>query len=357
MQQMGKPLGDGTAEKPKKTPRLVSVVVPAYNEGAVIAEFNRRLSLVRRGLPTRSEVIFVNDGSRDNTLALLRSMRASDPTIGIVDLSRNFGKEIAVTAGIDHAVGDVVIIIDADLQDPPELIPKLIEQWCASDADVIYGQRASRSGESSVKRLTSYAFYRVFNALGAQFIPVDTGDFRLLSRRAVDALSALRERHRFMKGLFAWIGFHQEPIIYKRDARYAGATKWNYWKLWNFSIEGITSFSTAPLKIATYFGLGSALAAIVYGSFILLRTLFFGNPVPGYPSLVVIVLFMGGVQLIFLGIIGEYLGRTFNEVKQRPLYLVKEWQAGSDALEAVLAGAGAIDPEQPHTRRLPTGAS
>jgi polyisoprenyl-phosphate glycosyltransferase len=306
---------------------LVSIVVPAYNEDGVIEEFNRRLSLVREGLQVRSEVIFVNDGSRDNTLARLRSLKATDPTIGIVDLSRNFGKEIALTAGIDHAIGDVVIVIDADLQDPPELIPKLIERWRAGDVDMIYGQRASRAGESSVKRLTSYAFYRVFNTLGAQYIPVDTGDFRLLSRRAVDALGVLRERHRFMKGLFGWIGFRQEPMIYERDPRFAGTTKWNYWKLWNFSIEGITSFSIAPLKIATYLGLSTALAAIVYGSYILLRTFLFGNPVPGYPSLLVIILFIGGVQLIFLGIIGEYLGRTFDEVKQRPLYIVREWHA------------------------------
>jgi polyisoprenyl-phosphate glycosyltransferase len=306
---------------------LVSIVVPAYNEDAVVLEFNRRLTLVREGLQVRSEVIFVNDGSRDNTLALLRSLKATDPTIGIVDLSRNFGKEIALTAGIDHAIGDVVIVIDADLQDPPELIPKLIERWRAGGVDVIYGQRASRAGESSLKRLTSYAFYRVFNALGAQYVPVDTGDFRLLSRRAVDALGGLRERHRFMKGLFGWIGFRQEPMIYERDPRFAGTSKWNYWNLWNFSIEGITSFSIAPLKIATYLGLSTALAAIVYGSYILLRTFLFGNPVPGYPSLLVIILFIGGVQLIFLGIIGEYLGRTFDEVKQRPLYIVREWHA------------------------------
>jgi polyisoprenyl-phosphate glycosyltransferase len=207
------------------------------------------------------------------------------------------------------------------------LIPKLIERWRAGGVDVIYGQRATRAGESSLKRLTSYAFYRVFNALGAQYIPVDTGDFRLLSRRAVDALGVLRERHRFMKGLFGWIGFRQEPMIYERDPRFAGTTKWNYWRLWNFSIEGITSFSIAPLKIATYLGLSTALAAIVYGSYILFRTFIFGNPVPGYPSLLVIILFMGGIQLIFLRTIGEYLGRTFDEVKQRPLYIVREWHA------------------------------
>jgi polyisoprenyl-phosphate glycosyltransferase len=342
------------ADKPRKL-GLVSVVVPAYNEAAVIGEFNRRLSLVREGLGVPSEVIFVNDGSEDGTLGLLRSLTASDPTIAIVDLSRNFGKEIALTAGIDYSRGDVVIVIDADLQDPPELIPELIAQWCHHDVDVVYGQRASRAGESSVRRLTSYVFYRTINALGADFIPVDTGDFRLLSRRAVDALGALRERHRFMKGLFAWIGFRQKPMVYERSPRFAGTTKWNYWKLWNFSIEGITSFSIAPLKVATYLGLSTALIAILYGSYILVRTLLFGNPVPGYPSLLVIILFIGGIQLIFLGIIGEYLGRTFDEVKQRPLYIVREWHPGvANTLEAASADSCNIRIEQPQRGEILT---
>jgi glycosyltransferase involved in cell wall biosynthesis len=356
MDRKDAPQGLDSAEKPNCLD-LISIVVPAYNEAAVIVEFNRRLSWVRHKLAFESEVVYVNDGSTDDTLGLLRSIRAADPTIEIVDLSRNFGKEIALTAGIDHAKGDVVIVIDADLQDPPELIPELIERWrTGNDIDVIYGQRASRAGESSVKRLTSYVFYRTINALGARFIPVDTGDFRLLSRRAVDALSAVRERHRFMKGLFAWIGFRQEPMIYERDARYAGTTKWNYWKLWNFSIEGITSFSTAPLKIATYFGLGAAFCAIIYGSFILFKTLFFGNPVPGYPSVVVIILFIGGIQLIFLGIIGEYLARTFDEAKQRPLYFVRERYTGSCARGAIGAPAGAAGSGPAQTDRLPMGA-
>jgi len=268
----------------------------------------------------------VNDGSRDHTLDLLRSMRAADPTIGIVDFSRNFGKEIALTAGIDHATGDAVVLIDADLQDPPELIPELIARLREEDAEVIYGQRASRAGEGGVKRLTSFAFYRVINKLGDRFIPVDTGDFRILSRLAVEALGEIRERHRFMKGLFAWIGFRQVPMLYERDPRFAGTTKWNYWKLWNFSLEGITSFSTGPLKVATYVGLVAAIIAIAYGVYMIIRTIFFGNPVPGYPSLLAIVLFLGGLQLIFLGVIGEYLGRLFNEAKQRPLYFVRRWE-------------------------------
>ena len=301
---------------------LISIVVPAYNEADGIAEFNRRLSDVRAKLWERSEVIYVNDGSRDDTFAILRLLRERDPTISIVNLSRNFGKEIALTAGLDHSHGDAVIVIDADLQDPPELIPVLIKRWREDEADVVFARRSSRAGESWFKKVTAYGFYRVINAISRQRVPVDTGDFRLLSRRAVDAVTMLRERHRFMKGLFAWIGYRQVAVPYERDSRLAGSTKWNYWRLWNFSLEGITSFSIAPLKVATYIGLFTAIIAVVYGILIIGRTILFGNPVPGYPSLLVIMLFLGGVQLVSLGIIGEYVGRIFNETKQRPLYLV-----------------------------------
>ena len=304
------------------TPNLISIVVPAYNEADGISEFNTRLANVRVKLAERSEVIYVNDGSRDNTLAILRSLRERDPTISIVNLSRNFGKEIAITAGLDHSRGDAAIVIDADLQDPPELIPILIERWRQDEADVVFARRSSRAGESWFKKATAFAFYRVINAVSRQTVPVDAGDFRLLSRRAVDAVTMLRERHRFMKGLFAWIGYRQVAVPYKREQRAAGATKWNYWQLWNFSLEGITSFTIAPLRVATYIGLLTALAAVLYGAFIIGRTLLLGNPVPGYPSLLVFILFLGGIQLISLGIIGEYIGRIFNEAKQRPLYLV-----------------------------------
>lgn len=301
---------------------LISIVVPAYNEADGIAEFNRRLSDIRAKLWERSEVIYVNDGSRDDTFAILRLLRERDPTISIVNLSRNFGKEIALTAGLDHSHGDAVIVIDADLQDPPELIPVLIKRWREDEADVVFARRSSRAGESWFKKVTAYGFYRVINAISRQRVPVDTGDFRLLSRRAVDAVTMLRERHRFMKGLFAWIGYRQVAVPYERDSRLAGSTKWNYWRLWNFSLEGITSFSIAPLKVATYIGLFTAIIAVVYGTFIIGCTIIFGNPVAGYPSLLVIMLFLGGVQLVSLGIIGEYVGRIFNETKQRPLYLV-----------------------------------
>lgn len=321
----------------------ISVVVPVYNEADGIAEFNRRLTEVRANLPERSEVVYVNDGSNDRTFAILRLLRERDPTIAIVNLSRNFGKEIALTAGLDHSTGDAVIVIDADLQDPPELIPSLIERWREDQADVVFAQRCSRAGENWLKRVTAFAFYRVMNALGGQKVPVDTGDFRLLSRRAVDALKTLREQHRFMKGLFAWIGFRQVGVLYERDQRLAGRTKWSYWKLWNLSLEAITSFSLVPLKMATYVGLFAATVAILYGLFITGRTLIFGNPVAGYPSLLVIILFLGGVQLLSLGIIGEYLGRIFNETKQRPLYFV----------EAILP---AQSPQLPSSCRLQHGS-
>jgi polyisoprenyl-phosphate glycosyltransferase len=305
-------------------PVLISIVVPAFNEADGISEFNRRLSEVRAKLREKSEVIYVNDGSRDHTLAILRLLRERDPTISIVNLSRNFGKEIALTAGLDQSRGDAIIVIDADLQDPPELIPTLIERWREGDADVVFARRCSRAGESWLKKATAYCFYRVINALSRHTVPLDTGDFRLLSRRAADAVRMLRERHRFMKGLFAWIGYRQVAVPYERDRRLAGTTKWNYWRLWNLSLEGITSFSIAPLKVATYIGLFAAAIAVLYGAYMMGRTILFGNPVPGYPSLLVIILFLGGIQLVSLGIIGEYVGRIFNETKQRPLYLVDE---------------------------------
>jgi glycosyltransferase involved in cell wall biosynthesis len=302
---------------------MISIVVPAYNEAEGIAEFNRRLALVRAQLSEPSEVVYVNDGSSDEAYNVLRRLREYDMAISIVNLSRNFGKEIALTTGLDHSRGDAVIVIDADLQDPPELIPRLIERWREDQADVVFAQRRSRAGDSWMKRATGFGFYRVVNAIGRQTVPVDTGDFRLLSRRAVEAVKTLREQHRFMKGLFAWIGFRQVAVPYERDCRLAGHTKWNYWKLWNLSLEGITSFSIVPLKVATYVGLFAATIAIFYGLYIVGLTILFGNPVAGYPSLLVVILFFGGVQLLSLGIIGEYLGRVFNETKKRPLYFVE----------------------------------
>jgi glycosyltransferase involved in cell wall biosynthesis len=301
---------------------LLSIVVPAYNEEAVLPEFHRRTAAVLDGLPMEAEVIYVNDGSMDRTLHVLRELRVRDARVGIVDLSRNFGKEIALTAGLDVARGDAVIVIDADLQDPPELIPELLRKW-SEGYDVVYAQRGSRAGESLAKKATAYAFYRLIQRMSRVRVPADTGDFRLLSRRALDALTQLREQHRFMKGLFAWIGFPQAGVPYRRDARFAGDTKWNYWRLWNFALDGITSFSIAPLKVATYLGLSIAAFAFFYALWIVAKTLIWGDPVPGFPTLIVVVLFLGGMQLTFLGIIGEYLGRMFDETKRRPLYVLK----------------------------------
>jgi glycosyltransferase involved in cell wall biosynthesis len=230
-----------------------------------------------------------------------------------------------MTAGIDHARGDAVIIIDADLQDPPELIPRFIEEW-KQGFEVVYAKRIQRDGESTLKKVTSYLFYRVIQKVSRVSIPEDTGDYRLMSRRAVEALKGLREQHRFMKGLFAWVGFQQKAVLYNRNPRFAGETKWNYWKLWNFAIEGITSFTIAPLKIATYLGLAIAIGAFFYAGIIVFKTIFYGNPVAGYPSVMVTILFLGGVQLISIGIMGEYVGRMFDETKNRPLYVLNSYE-------------------------------
>lgn len=307
----------------EKSPLCISVVVPAYNEEEVLPELHRRLQAVLSQLTTNYEIVYVNDGSRDRTLEIMRELKEADSHVGYVNLSRNFGKEIAMTAGLDLARGDAVVVIDADLQDPPELIPKLLEGWNAG-FDVVYARRVSRAGETWLKKATARAFYRIIQRIGPVSIPEDVGDFRLMSRRAVDALKQIRERHRFMKGLFAWIGFPQKAIDYQRDARFAGVTKWNYWKLWNFAIEGITSFSIAPLKISTYAGLLVAALAFIYAMWVIYKTLIFGDPVQGYPSLMVVVLFLGGVQLVGIGLLGEYLGRMFVETKYRPLYLLDE---------------------------------
>ncbi len=304
---------------------LLSIVVPAFNEEEVLPEFYRRITDMADGIDTAVELIFINDGSTDHTLGLLQELKAGDPRVAILDLSRNFGKEIAMTAGLDHAHGDAVVVIDADLQDPPELIPEMLRQW-QQGYDVVYAKRTSRAGESAMKKFTAHVFYRLIRRISRVDIPQDTGDFRLLSRRAVDALVGLREQHRFMKGLFAWVGYPQKAILYERDARFDGETKWNFTGLWNFAIEGITSFSILPLKLASYVGVITALSAFVYGIFIIVQTLLFGNPVAGYPSLLVAVLFLGGIQLIALGVIGEYLGRMFDETKGRPLYLLKGYQ-------------------------------
>ncbi|MCB2183896.1 MAG: glycosyltransferase family 2 protein [Desulfobulbaceae bacterium] len=306
-----------------KTP-LLSAIVPVYNEEGVLTELHRRLSQALAGIPASVEMLFINDGSADGTLQELQSLRASDPRVCILDLSRNFGKEVAMTAGLDYARGDAVVILDADLQDPPELIPELFAQW-QNGFDVVYARRVERKGESWLKRATAYMFYRFMRRFTNVALPEDTGDFRLLSRRAVESLKELREQHRFMKGLFAWIGYPQKAVPFERDPRFTGYSKWNYPRLWNFAIEGITSFTIAPLKISTYLGLLTAFSALIYALVVIIKTLLFGDPVKGYPSLMVVILFLGGMQLFSLGVIGEYLGRMFNETKQRPLYIVQDY--------------------------------
>jgi glycosyltransferase involved in cell wall biosynthesis len=309
----------------------LAVVVPAYNEGEGLHAFHARLAAVFDGLSDLSgRVIYVDDGSRDDTWAVIEALAASDPRVAGLRLSRNFGKELALTAGLDHADADAVVVIDADLQDPPELIPDFIAKW-REGHDAVFGTRLEREGETWLKRFTAAAFYRVMDRLSSTPIPRDTGDFRLLSRRAVEALRGVRERHRFMKGLFAWIGFRQVALPYHRDARSAGQSKFNYWKLWNFALEGITSFSTAPLRVATYVGVLTACAAFAFGTWIILKTLLWGDPVAGYPSLMAVMLFLGGVQLMALGIIGEYLGRLYGESKARPLYLIDAWRPAAGA--------------------------
>ena len=308
----------------KSTRELLSIVVPVFNEQEVILDFHTRVKSVVSSLNFDYEIIYINDGSTDNTSSILNELHLNEENISLLELSRNFGKEIALTAGLDHSQGDAVIIIDADLQDPPEVIPELIENW-KQGFDIVYAKRKKRNGESFLKKITAYFFYRVIQKITKINIPEDAGDCRLLSQRAVNAITTMREQHRFLKGLFAWVGFPQKSVLYDRDARAAGKTTWGYWKLWNFALEGITSFTTIPLRLSTYTGFLTAFSALIYGAYIIIKTLLYGDPVPGYPSLAVIILFLGGIQLIAIGIIGEYLGRIFNETKARPLYLLDKY--------------------------------
>jgi polyisoprenyl-phosphate glycosyltransferase len=311
------------AEQPLE--ELLSVVVPVYNEAESLPVFHKRLTAALDALDLPAEIIFVDDGSSDTSPMMLDGFCAGDPRVGVLHLSRNFGKEIAMTGGLDHARGDAVVLIDADLQDPPELIPELVARW-RQGYDVVYAQRWRRYGETWLKRATARVFYYLMSRLGEVRLPENTGDFRLLSRRAVNAVCAIRERHRFMKGVFTWIGFRQCAVVFDRDSRVAGQSKWNYRRLFIFALEGLTSFTIAPLRIATYVGLSTASLAFLYGTLIVMRTLLYGRDLPGYPSLMVIVLMLGGLQLFAIGLIGEYIGRIFNETKNRPLYFIDRFQ-------------------------------
>jgi glycosyltransferase involved in cell wall biosynthesis len=333
---MSEPLQSCAVERP-----LLSIVVPAYDEEKVLREFHQRLFGVLQDLPWQAEIVYVNDGSTDGTLSIMDALKEADSRVAIVDLSRNFGKEIALTAGLDHATGDAVIVIDADLQDPPELIPELLKYF-DEGYDVVYAQRISRSGEGIIKRGTAHLFYRLIRGFSRVKIPQDTGDFRLLSRRAVESLKRLREQHRFMKGLFAWIGYRNKAVPYHRQPRLAGHTKWNYWRLWNFALEGFTSFTIGPLKMATYMGMVTAFAAFMYAIRIIYTTLIYGDPVAGYPSLMVVVLFLGGVQLMTIGVLGEYLGRMFDETKKRPLYFLNDYRPAESSQKLTATVSTAI---------------
>ncbi len=304
--------------------RLISIVAPFYNEGEGVDSFFRAIcGVFEKITDVGFEVVCVDDGSRDDTLLRLIDLVRRDSRFRVVELSRNFGKEAALTAGIDVARGDAVIPIDADLQDPPELIPVLIGEW-QKGADVVLARRVDRSSDSFLKRKSAEIFYRAFNWFSAAKIPEDVGDFRLMNRAAIDALKQLPERQRFMKGLFAWVGFKTVTIDYSRNARLVGTTKFSGWKLWNFALEGITSFSLVPLKIWSYVGAIGALLTFSYAAFIVVRTMIYGVDVPGYASLLVAVLFFGSLQLISVGVLGEYLGRIYMETKQRPIYLVRQ---------------------------------
>lgn len=308
--------------KPAAQP-LLSVVVPVYNERAVLPLLHARLTAVLSGLPLRYEIVLVDDGSRDGSDIDMADLAARVPHVRAVRLSRNFGKEAALTAGIAHAKGDAVVVLDADLQDPPELIPQMIEAWQAG-ADVVAMRRRTRAGETAVKKLSAHLFYRLLNRVSAVDIPEDTGDFRLMSRKAVDALGQLPERNRYMKGLFAWIGLPTTVLLYDRAPRAAGQTKWDYPGLLRLAFEGITSFSVAPLRIAMVLGLLTALTGVLFGGWIIAKTLVLGEVVQGYPSLIAVMTLLGGVQLVSVGLLGEYVGKTYFEAKQRPLYLVRD---------------------------------
>jgi glycosyltransferase involved in cell wall biosynthesis len=311
------------------TPKLISLVAPFYNEAGNVDEFFRRVTAMAATLPAyRFEVVAVNDGSRDTTWQELLQARERYPHVTLLDLSRNFGKEAAMTAGLDHAHGDAVVPIDSDLQHPPELISTMLAQWEAG-AEVVLAQRTDRVTDGRLQKLSATYFYRFHNIISNINVPPDVGDFRLMDKAVVAALRRLPESHRFMKGLFAWVGFRTVTVPYEHGPRHHGSSSFNFWKLWNLALEGITSFSTAPLQIWTYLGFGVSMLALLYSLVIVIKTLLFGVVVPGYASLMAVGLFLGGVQLVGIGVLGEYVGRIYNEVKRRPVYIVREEHRGS----------------------------
>ena len=313
-------MNNSRASREHKVP-LISLVVPFFNEEQSVNHFFRELTNALKEIDALWQIICVDDGSRDHTLDHLLAAAKNNPDIKVLALSRNFGKESALTAGIESSTGDVVVLIDADLQDPPILIGEMLAKW-REGFDVVYGVRESRNEDSLAKRVTAGGFYKIFNSLTSVPVPANTGDFRLMDRRVADRLRELPERTRFMKGLFAWLGYKSTAVFYDRPGREEGQSTWSYWKLWNFALDGLTSFSTMPLRVWTYIGLVVSLLSFGYASFLVFRTMIVGIDLPGYASLMVVILFLGGIQLISLGVLGEYLGRVFIEVKQRPIYLI-----------------------------------
>lgn len=304
---------------------LITILIPAYNEEETIYPLYDKLKEVIVKIPKYEfEILFVDDGSKDKTLNIIEELRKNDNRISFLSLSRNFGKEIAMLAGFDYASGSALIIIDADLQDPPELIPEMIQYW-EQGYDDVYAKRRIRSGETWLKKKTSSSFYNILQKVARIEIQKDTGDFRLLDRRCLEALKKLRETQRYTKGMFSWIGFKKKEILFDRNPRIAGTTKWNYLKLFDLAVEGITSFTTAPLRLSAFLGLIFSFCSFIYVIFIISKTLLLGEKVAGYASLMTVILFLGGVQLLSLGIMGEYIGRIFNETKGRPLYFVNEY--------------------------------
>ncbi len=305
----------------------LTLIIPAYNESEMIPILWEKLNATLSQLTdVQAHILFVNDGSADDTLLKLKQLAAQDSRVQIISLSRNFGKEAAMTAGIEAAVSqqtDGIIILDADLQDPPELIPQFVEKY-RQGFEVAYGVRTDRASDSFLKRVTANGFYRVYNLLADAPLVPHAGDCRFLSRRAAEALLRLPERERFMKGLFAWIGFKSAPIPFARQARAAGRTKWNYFQLTRFALQGLTAGSTSVLKLGTYLGVVVSIGSVCFAAWVAFKKIMFGNPVSGYASLMVAILFCSGVQLISLGILGEYIGRIFMETKQRPLYIIDE---------------------------------
>ncbi len=313
--------------------KKITIIVPAYNEQDSLPFLYERLEKLINSIDNYEfEILFVNDGSKDNTINLIKEFRKKDERISYVDFSRNFGKETAMIAGLDYAKGDAVIFIDADLQDPPELIPKMIKYW-EEGYDDVYAQRKSRKGETFLKKFTSKMYYKVLQALTSVEIQKDTGDFRLLDKRCVNAIKKLRESQRCSKSIFSWIGYKKKAILYDRDPRIAGKTKWNYKKLVNLAIDGITSFTTSPLRISTYIAIPTFLALFIYFIYVIAKCVVTGDVIQAFQAIILLVLFFSGVQILLFGIVGEYLGRIFNETKNRPLYLVNEYNGEKETNE------------------------